>query len=58
MQHELEQRNCATEEVLAQLCTEHAQVISERNEQRMVLTEAQQVRAVLQSQSDALEQRG
>ena len=35
----------------------HEQVISERNEQRMVLTEAQQARAVLQSQSDALGQR-
>ena len=57
IQHELEQRNRVTEEALTQLRTEHAQVLSERNEQRIALTEAQQVNAVLHSQSEALEQR-
>ena len=53
----LDQRNRATEEALTQLRTEHAQVISEHNEQRIALTEAQQENAVLHSQIEALEQR-
>lgn len=57
IQHELEQRNRTTEEALVQLRTEHTQVVLERDEQRMFLTEAQQSRAVLQSQVEALELR-
>ena len=57
IQHELDQRNRATEEALVQLRTEHTQVISERDAQRILLTEIQQSGAVLQSQVEALELR-
>lgn len=57
IQHELDQRNRATAETLHQLRTEHAKVILERDAQRNLLAEAQQARAVQQSQIEALEQR-
>lgn len=57
IQHELDQRNRVTEEALEQLRTEHTQVISERDAQRILLTEIQQSGAVLQSQVEALELR-
>ena len=42
---------------MAQLRTEHTQVLSERDAQRGILVEVQQAYAVLQSQVEAFEQR-
>lgn len=57
IQHELDQRNRTTEAAMSQLRVEHTQVMSERDAQQLLLVDAQQACAVLQSQVEAWEQR-